>query len=359
MSPIYVLIVEDAVDLGKMLKSSIQPLSEDLSINVVPSAEEGFLEAGRHEIHLLVTDFRLPGISGLELVRRVRKRHPKVKVILTSSVVDDQFKQEANDLKVDQYLLKPVDLPLFVSAVKNSLNIASTEPVITTESPKPAEKPAKPVKEEPGEDLGKVITSLKDDLHAIAALLVDERGHITARSGELPTPTFEAEMLPQLMGVIAAGEKAARLLESPRQESIQVYSGRSYDLLISPLADICLLVATRPSKTTAALFEAGEKVLVARNHLFELLGTPMTVPSDLKASTKTTGGTGDMNLEPGPSDEALETILSKAGKVKKEEADDFWEKPAVEPEIDLGNPNVITYEQAKKMGLEIKKEDKK
>ncbi len=358
MSPIYVLIVEDAADLGKMLKSSIQALSEDLSINVVPSAEEGLIEAGRHEIHLLVTDFRLPGISGLEMVRRVRKRHSNVKVILTSSVVDAQFKQEADDLKVDQYLQKPVDLPLFVSAVKNALNITSTEPLIPVESAKPAEKPAKPVKEEPSEDIGKVLSSLHDDLHAVSVLLVDERGHITARSGELPSPTFETDMLPQLMGAIASGEKAARLLESPRQESVQAYSGRTFDLLVSPLADNCLLAATRPSKTTGALFEAAEKVMIARNHLFDLLGTPLTMPSESKSASNPANTPGELNGEPGPSDKELESLLKNAGKVKKEEADEFWEKPEVEPEVDLGNPNVITYEQAKKMGLDIKKAGK-
>lgn len=359
MSPIYVLIVEDAVDLGKMLKSSIQALSEDLSINIVPSAEEGFLEAGRHEIHLLVTDFRLPGISGLELVRRVRKRHPKVKVILTSAVVDDQLKQEANELKVDQYLLKPVDLPLFVSAVKTALNITTAEPVLPAEPPKSPEKPSKPAREEPDEDLGKVLSTLRDELHAFTTMLVDERGHITARSGDIPVPTFELEFLPQLMSAISAGQKAARLLESPRQESVQVYSGRSFDLLISPLVDLCLLTATRPSKTTAALFEAGEKVLIARNHLFEIMGTPLVVPAQVKQASRAGTNPVDLGAAPGQNDQELETLLKNANKVKKEEADQFWEKPSVEPEIDLGNPNVITYEQAKKMGLDIKKEEKK
>ena len=41
---------------------------------VVPSAEEALLESGLNTPDLLVADIRLPGISGLELVQKIRKR---------------------------------------------------------------------------------------------------------------------------------------------------------------------------------------------------------------------------------------------------------------------------------------------
>ena len=101
---IHCLIVEDATDLGRELKGAIQDLSTDLSIMAAPSAEEGILEMGRHSIDLLVTDFRLPGISGLELVKRVQRKCPGVKVILTTAFLDTQLEKEAEDLRVSQVI---------------------------------------------------------------------------------------------------------------------------------------------------------------------------------------------------------------------------------------------------------------
>ena len=63
----YITIVDDARDLGRVLQTLMLTITKDLAISVVPSAEEALLYSGQHPIDLLVTDIRLPGISGLDL----------------------------------------------------------------------------------------------------------------------------------------------------------------------------------------------------------------------------------------------------------------------------------------------------
>ncbi len=63
-----VLIVDDAIDLGRLLQDAVKTAHPEVPILVVPSAEEALLEFSRLTVDLLITDIRLPGMSGLELI---------------------------------------------------------------------------------------------------------------------------------------------------------------------------------------------------------------------------------------------------------------------------------------------------
>jgi CheY-like chemotaxis protein len=59
------LIVEDAVDVRRALKAALELTLPGFTVADVPSAEEGMLEFFRQSVDLLVTDFLLPGMTGL------------------------------------------------------------------------------------------------------------------------------------------------------------------------------------------------------------------------------------------------------------------------------------------------------
>jgi CheY-like chemotaxis protein len=71
-----VLIVDDALELGRFLQAALKTLRPPVESVLVPSAEEAILESSQTAPDLLVADIRLPGISGLELVRKIRNRTP-------------------------------------------------------------------------------------------------------------------------------------------------------------------------------------------------------------------------------------------------------------------------------------------
>ena len=80
------LIADDQRDIRTMLKTGVETLGSEFSVLAVPSGEEAVLEIFMQKYDLLVTDVRLPGISGLEVMRRVRASHPELKVILITGV---------------------------------------------------------------------------------------------------------------------------------------------------------------------------------------------------------------------------------------------------------------------------------
>lgn len=58
------------------------------------------------EVNLVITDLTMEGIGGMELIRRLKKAHPTVKIIILSMLADIPYVIEAFDLGVDGYLVK-------------------------------------------------------------------------------------------------------------------------------------------------------------------------------------------------------------------------------------------------------------
>jgi len=104
---ISVLIVDDNQDLAENIAEILG--LRGLTAVIATSAEEAMPKALPTGPGLLVTDFRLPGMSGAELVRQVRARRPDVRAVVISAYTDDGTVAAARDAGAD-FLPKPVDL---------------------------------------------------------------------------------------------------------------------------------------------------------------------------------------------------------------------------------------------------------
>ena len=93
--------------------------------------EMEFYEAGTgnaalelvHEINpaLIITDIRMPGLSGLDLIEELRRSHQKTSVIIISGYEDFKYAQKAIALGVKKYVTKPVNKPEFIELVNQEL----------------------------------------------------------------------------------------------------------------------------------------------------------------------------------------------------------------------------------------------
>ena len=73
-----ILLVDDQRDILRLLHATLDTLKiQGLKIFEAPSGEEALIESARHRVDLLVTDYKLPGMSGVELMHKVRARHPE------------------------------------------------------------------------------------------------------------------------------------------------------------------------------------------------------------------------------------------------------------------------------------------
>ena len=110
-----VLIIDDNVNLAENIAEILQ-LDGHLT-NVAASAEEAFPKAAENEPDVVVTDYRLPGISGAEFVRRFRLTRGKIRAVVISAYTDDRTMKEAADAGAT-FIAKPVDFRLLSRFVR-------------------------------------------------------------------------------------------------------------------------------------------------------------------------------------------------------------------------------------------------
>jgi YesN/AraC family two-component response regulator len=59
---------------------------------------------------LLITDIKMPVLGGLELVERIRRTNPDLRIVIVSGYSEFEYARRAIELGVDEYVLKPVDV---------------------------------------------------------------------------------------------------------------------------------------------------------------------------------------------------------------------------------------------------------
>ena len=137
MAAYRVLVIEDNKEVRRMVTASIKALDGEIDVLDVPSAEEALLISASLPLDLVVLDIRLPGMSGLEMVRLLRKRKPETKVILVTGIDDTNIRQQVALSDVAAYFFKPIEINAFLEAVRDCL--WPKQPVIPMLTEQPVE----------------------------------------------------------------------------------------------------------------------------------------------------------------------------------------------------------------------------
>lgn len=138
------LLVEDKDSFRRLLTQAMEGSVWTVTAVADPQEALRALEAG--PFHVLVTDLRLPGMSGLELIRRARRLHPGLRVVLMSAFGEPKDIVEAMRLGADDFLPKPFDLEAFLALLDRMRALVGAPPPDPTE-PWVAHSPAMQVLE--------------------------------------------------------------------------------------------------------------------------------------------------------------------------------------------------------------------
>ncbi|NPV85321.1 MAG: response regulator [Anaerolineae bacterium] len=345
------LIVDDAIDLGRLLQAALSISLPNMLTSIVPSAEEAMLEATREPpIDLLITDIRLPGMTGLELVQKIRKRIPQLKVIMITGLTDDTLVDQAKALNVNEFLLKPMDISVFVETVRNCLGIevaAEAQPTAQEESALATPR-----------GLSEVLAQLCQEIPARGVLLLDERGRLVAQSGDMPFENFSEQWAAPIMAALNTSIRLARLMDMSLPGNLQMYQTAAYYFILAAVVDFALILIIDVPVARVSLEHVIQKTFDAQAELLCYLQKQGLVSAEgIKGiSEKGLAPAG----QPPPEAEEIESpeavaalgeILSQAAGIRLEEAESFWSSAEHNLDIEPASPDVLTYEQAKKLGL--------
>ncbi|MFP4668489.1 MAG: response regulator [Desulfobacterales bacterium] len=114
-----ILLVDDEKDFVDTLSQRMQ--MRDLSADIALNGEEALERLDRQSPDAMVLDLRMPGVDGMEVLRRVKKEHPHVQVIMLTGQGTGKDELEARRLGAFDYLEKPVDIDTLVSRIRSGV----------------------------------------------------------------------------------------------------------------------------------------------------------------------------------------------------------------------------------------------
>ncbi|HKX84871.1 MAG TPA: response regulator, partial [Pyrinomonadaceae bacterium] len=113
-----ILIVDDSPTIRYLFSKNLSRQYECLQ---AASYMEALTALSENEIALVITDVQMPGISGIELLRKVVERYPETSVIMVSVVNKPQVALDAVRLGAFDYLIKPCDTYVLSLTVQRAL----------------------------------------------------------------------------------------------------------------------------------------------------------------------------------------------------------------------------------------------
>ena len=114
---IRVLFVDDEANILGGLQRMLRPLRHEWAMTFALGGPEALAALAGADFDVVVTDMRMPGMTGAQLLREVRRRHPRVARIVLSGQSDREHLQQLVDVP-HEYLAKPCDADVLKAAVR-------------------------------------------------------------------------------------------------------------------------------------------------------------------------------------------------------------------------------------------------
>lgn len=329
-SETHILIVDDQRDVTNLLKKTLESTEQNYDVISVPSGEEALLEIQSQTFDLAVVDYRLPGMTGLELIKRMRKGSETTRFLVVTGYELEQKKSELDELNIVEVLEKPIDLEGFLSAVEHILT-GKRKPSKAEASGTKSLGPIPDLDEGPLLDY---ISSLQIDLGASAVLLADRSGAIRVEKG---TP---GDLKMGGLGVTLAESFNASMavidhLGDGAPSIVHYYDGSRYDLYSLAVGAHFFIIVIFPGDAQAKLgpvLSYGRRTV---KNILEMLGEE--APEVVEVAEETEKEEETKEAEAKPVTKASKAKAKKE-KVAEEEAEeeDGEKLDLAAVDIDLG-----------------------
>ena len=101
-----ILVVEDDAEMRSLLKDFFT--EEGFETDSVSNGSEAFRKLVREPFDLVITDIRMPGLTGLDILPGIKKLQPNVPIIVITAFGSDEIRLRAMARGATAYLEKPI-----------------------------------------------------------------------------------------------------------------------------------------------------------------------------------------------------------------------------------------------------------
>ncbi|MBZ5675355.1 MAG: response regulator transcription factor [Acidobacteriia bacterium] len=124
-----VLVTDDDADIRRVLRSTLVTLGFDAA--EASNGEQALKEIDAHPFDVVLLDVNMPGMGGIEACRQIRKKAPRLQILMLTVRDREEDKIKALDAGADDYITKPFSMPELAARIRSAVRRTSTPPVDT------------------------------------------------------------------------------------------------------------------------------------------------------------------------------------------------------------------------------------
>lgn len=231
-----ILIVDDEEAVLYVLKNSLMKLGHEFRILTALDAATALKFMEKYQVDLLITDYHMQGMNGLELLETVHNVQPNTRAIFITAYGSEKVEAEANRLNTFAYLSKPLDLATFREVVKQAIgNISIRRPGVVVQAV------------DLQKQITEILTKFQKSVSATCALLVNLEENTPISVGD--TQNFsENQTLSLVKTAQAILEKSGSQIDGEAGHSVLQYrESRDFILITSSVNSKNIFVALIPT----------------------------------------------------------------------------------------------------------------
>ena len=124
LNPLSILIVDDEEELATLFKDYFQASGMDAVSFTNPLLAFEYFKNNPQKFSLVISDLRMPGMCGLELVNKIRELNNLVKIFLMTAfdTADLESSEVYQPARIDKIIQKPIKLAVLRKIIEETFN---------------------------------------------------------------------------------------------------------------------------------------------------------------------------------------------------------------------------------------------
>jgi CheY-like chemotaxis protein len=115
------MLVDDDVEMLRLLQRIVRSAAPDYTVLACDRGDVALERATQQPTPLVITDFHLPGMNGLQLTAALKARAPATRIVLITAMIGPDVARRAQDRGVDHFVIKPFQVDSLIQIVHSAL----------------------------------------------------------------------------------------------------------------------------------------------------------------------------------------------------------------------------------------------